>query len=33
MGEQPCHRDYCAACDAAVTVVNERCFDCGEPLP
>ncbi|MFB6080305.1 MAG: hypothetical protein ABEJ81_04840 [Haloferacaceae archaeon] len=32
MGERACYRAYCPACDAPVTIVDDRCPDCGESL-
>jgi len=32
MGERACYLEFCPACDAPVTMADERCPDCGEPL-
>lgn len=32
MGERACYRQFCPACDAALSIVDEEC-DCGHPLP
>ena len=32
MGERACYRDFCPACDASVTVVDDTCPDCGARL-
>ncbi|WP_259371274.1 MULTISPECIES: hypothetical protein [Halostella] len=29
MGDRACYRDYCPECDAQVTIVDEKCPDCG----
>jgi predicted amidophosphoribosyltransferase len=32
MGDRACDRAYCPACDAPVTVHDDRCPDCGAAL-
>jgi predicted amidophosphoribosyltransferase len=33
MGDRACYLELCPECDAQLTVVDERCPDCGAPLP
>ncbi|GAA5057910.1 hypothetical protein GCM10025751_40330 [Haladaptatus pallidirubidus] len=32
MGERACYLEFCPACDAQVTTVDEECPDCGASL-
>jgi len=32
MGDRACYRDYCPACDAQVTIVDNECPECGNEL-
>jgi predicted amidophosphoribosyltransferase len=32
MGGRACYLEFCPACDAPVTMVDERCPDCGTSL-
>ncbi|SIQ74220.1 hypothetical protein SAMN05421858_0256 [Haladaptatus litoreus] len=32
MGERACYLEFCPACDAQVTMVDEECPDCGASL-
>ncbi len=32
MGDRACYREFCPACDASVTIVDETCPECGREL-